>query len=106
MAKDAAIEIAQMKRRSTNRIGMILPVVSSAAALALVLGHVAAGTPPQTDEGTAAHLFQLLILAQLPLVILFTATSDWTRPARSLLVLLVQALAGVAALGALYWSGY
>ncbi|HYI65226.1 MAG TPA: hypothetical protein VEW71_10110 [Allosphingosinicella sp.] len=106
MAKDAAMEVAQMKRRRTNRIGMILPVVFSAAALALVLGHVAAGTPPQADEGTAAHLFQFLIVAQLPLIILFTATADWTRPARSLQVLLVQALAGAGALAALYWSGY
>ena len=31
----------------------------------------------------AAHLFQLLIAAQLPLVTLFLATADWARPARS-----------------------
>lgn len=106
MAKEAEIEIAQMKRRRTNRIGMVLPVVFSTAALALVLGNVAAGVPPQADEGAAAHLFQFLIVAQLPLVILFMATADWTRPARPLLVLLVQAFAGAAALGALYWAGY
>jgi hypothetical protein len=45
------------------------------------------------------HLFQLLIAVQLPLVLLFLATADWTRPARPLLALAVQALAGAAALG-------
>jgi hypothetical protein len=56
-----------------------------------------AGRPPQG----AAYLFQLLIAAQLPLVTLFLATADWTRPARPLL-----ALAGAAAMGALYWARY
>ena len=47
-----------------------------------------------------------LIAAQLPLVLLFLATSDWTRPMRLLLALTVQALALVAALGSLAWAGY
>lgn len=106
MANDAGIDVGRMTRRTTNRICMVLPVVCSIGALALVLGNVAAGVPPQADEGTAAHLFQLLIVVQFPLVILFMATADWTRPARPLLALLVQALAGAAAMGALYWSGY
>ena len=71
-----------------------------------MLGNVAAGMPPQQDEGTSAHLFQLLIAAQLPLVLLFLATSDWTRPMRLLLALAVQALALAAALGSLAWAGY
>jgi hypothetical protein len=61
-----------------------------------------AGRPPQG----AAHLFQLLIAVQLPLVTLFLATADWARPARPVLVLIVQAMPGAAALGALYWAGY
>ena len=93
-------------RHGVNRVLMVVPVLFSVLALALVLGNVAAGVPPQDDEGTSAHLFQLLIAAQLPLVILFLATSDWTRRTRLLLALTVQALAVAAALGSLAWAGY
>ena len=106
MANDAGIDGGRMTRRTINRFCMVLPVACSIGALALVLGNVAAGVPPHPDEGTAAHLFQLLIVVQLPVVILFMATADWTRPARPLLALQVQGLAGAAAMGALYWSGY
>ena len=68
-------------RRGINRILMVAPILCSALALAIVLGNVAAGvSPARKNEGTSAHLFQLLIAAQLPLVLLFLATSDWTRP--------------------------
>jgi hypothetical protein len=89
-----------------NRILMVAPVLCSLLAAGIVLGNVAAGTQRQADEGAWAHLFQLLIAGQLPLVLLFAATANWDRPARPLAALLVQALAGLAALGALAWSGY
>ena len=89
-----------------NRILMTAPVVCSLLAAGIVLGNVAAGARPQADENGWAHLFQLLIAGQLPLVLMFAATADWARPARPLVALLVQALAGLAALGALAWSGY
>ena len=92
--------------RGINRILMALPILFSLLALALVLGNVAAGVPPQADEGLSAHLFQLLIAAQLPLVLLFLATSDWTRRTRLILALTVQTLAVAAALGSLAWAGY
>lgn len=96
----------RIHRTQLNRILMVVPVVFSIIALGLVVVNVAAGVPPQQDEGTAAHLFQLLILAQVPIVLLFIATSDWTRPGRPTRVLAVQALAGIAALGSLAWAGY
>ena len=44
-----------------------LPVVMSLAGLALVLGHVAIyGVTREADEGTAAHLWQLLMAGQMP----------------------------------------
>ncbi len=47
----------------------ILPVAMSIVALALVLGHVAVyGIVHEADEGTPAHLFQLLMAAQVPIV--------------------------------------
>ena len=104
MAPD--IQPSHPGRQRLNRILMIAPIVCSILALALVLGNVAAHVPPQKDEGTAAHLFQLLIAVQLPLVLLFLATADWTRPRRPVLALVAQGLAGLSALGALAWSGY
>ena len=104
MAKEAAA--GRGRPAGGNTILALLPAACSLAALGLVLGNVAAGVPPQADEGMAAHLFQILIAAQPPMVLMFAATADWKRPARPLCVLMAQAFAGAAALGALYWSGY
>src|SRR6478672_7059089 len=93
-------------RTTAHRILAIAPILCSLGALGLVLGNVAAGVGPQADEGTAAHLFQLLIAVQPPLVLAFLVTADWARPARPLRILALQVLAGLAALGALAWSGY
>jgi len=49
-----------------------LPVAMSSIALLLVLVHVATvGVEPQADEGAAAHIWQLLMVAQLPLIAYF-----------------------------------
>lgn len=46
-----------------------LPLAMSALALMLVLGSVLLfGAARQPDEGAAAHLFQLLVIGQVPLV--------------------------------------
>ena len=104
MADDDSMSVTN--RNWVNRILMVVPILFSLLALALVLGNAAAGVPPQADEGLSAHLFQLLIAAQLPLVLLFLATSDWARRTRLFLALTVQALAVAAALGSLAWAGY
>lgn len=97
---------APANRQRLSRVLMVAPAVCSLLALGIVLGNVAAGVERQADEGASAHFFQLLIAVQLVLVPLFAATADWTRPARPLAALMIQALAGLAALGALAWSGY
>ena len=52
----------------------------SFAALALVLGHAAMfGVVHEEDEGTAAHIFQILMVGQLPFVAFFAA--KWLRRA-------------------------
>ena len=49
-----------------------LPVAMSLGALATVLVFVALhGTAPQADEGAAAHIWQLLMAAQVPIVFFF-----------------------------------
>ena len=81
-------------------------VALSAFAAASVLGNVAAGVPRQADENAWAHLYQIAMIAQLPLLALSLAVADWTRRGRVFLLLLVQCAAAAAALGALAWSGY
>lgn len=60
----------------------------------------------EVDEGWQAHLFQLLMVLQIPIVLVFAATANWQQPSRTLLVLGLQAAAWGAALGALYAAGF
>lgn len=76
----------------------------SGAALAVVLVHVAMfGTAREVDEGTAAHLWQLFVAGQLPVITFFAI--KWLpralRPALSILAL--QAIAILAALAPVFF---
>ena len=75
-----------MRRLRLNRAAALLPLLLSALAFALVVANVAAGVSPQPDEDASAHLWQLLMVAQLPLIVLFLATADWRRGGPALLV--------------------
>lgn len=80
-----------------------LPVVMSLAALAVVLVHTAMfGVVREADEGTAAHLFQLLIAGQLPIVAVFAIKWLAQSPRQALQVLALQAAAGLAALAPVF----
>ena len=81
-------------------------VVLSLFAFTIVVANVAAGSPRQADEIAWAHLFQLAMGAQLPLVLFFLALADWRRPQRVIVLLAAQIIAAAAAFGALAWSGY
>lgn len=76
----------------------IAPVVMSFLALALVLGHAAVyGIVPETDEGTPAHIFQILIAAQVPIVAFFAVKWLPRAPRQTLQMLALQAgLVGAA----------
>jgi hypothetical protein len=81
-----------------------LPVAMSLAALATVLIHVALyGPARQADEGAAAHIFQLLMLVQLPIVLFFALKWLPRFPRPALLVLALQAAAGLAALAPVFF---
>ncbi len=81
-----------------------LPLAMSLTALALVLGHAAIfGVVHQADEGTAAHIFQLLMAGQVPLVAFFAVKWLPTHRGQSLRVLALQAGAALAAIAAVYW---
>ena len=48
---------------------VFFPLMMSLVALGMVLIHFAIfGIVDETDEGTAAHIFQLLIVAQVPFI--------------------------------------
>ena len=81
-----------------------LPVAMSAAALGLVIGHIALfGAVREPDEGTAAHLFQLLMAAQVPIVAFFAIRWLPQAPTSALTVLALQIGAAVAAFAPVYY---
>jgi hypothetical protein len=82
----------------------ILPIGMSLAALLLVLIYGLILQPePQEDEGTAAHIYQLLMSVQVPIVSYFAIRWLPRRLRPALLVLALQGLAWLAALAALYF---
>ena len=78
-----------MTRRAWNRSSGLVMIVLSLVALGTVASGYVHRQPPAADEGTAAHLFQLAIVALAPVGVLFLATADWAarpRPVRPLLI--------------------
>ena len=59
--------------------------------------------PPQPDEGTEAHIFQLTIATLFFVFLLFVASADWKQPLRSIRPLAVPTAALILAFGALYY---
>ena len=84
-----------------------LPLAMSLAALLLVLVTVARfpEVVHATDEGTAAHLWQLLMGLQLPIVLWFAVSWLPRAPRQALYVLALQAAAGLAALAPVFLLG-
>ncbi len=65
-----------------------LPIAMSLAALAIVLVHVARyGTAREADEGTAAHLWQIPMAGQIPIILFFAAKWLPRTPRQALQVL-------------------
>ena len=93
-----------MNIRLIKQPSAFLPVAMSLATLAMVLIHAAIfGVVHEADEGTAAHIFQLLMAVQVPVVAFFAL--KWlpraSRPALSVLAL--QAGAALAAIAAVFF---
>ena len=82
-------------KRTVNVWSGWIPVALSAAAIAdLVLALTTGwGQGLHGDEGAAAHLWQLFVGLQVPLILAFLVTADWRRP------LGVMALLGLQVLG-------
>jgi uncharacterized membrane protein HdeD (DUF308 family) len=81
----------------------LLPIAMSLAALTLVLGHAAIfGIVHEADEGAAAHIWQILMAAQLPIVAYFALKWLPRRPRESLQVLTLLAVTWLANFAAVY----
>jgi len=81
-----------------------LPIAMSLVALTTVLGTVARfGVVRDADEGAAAHIFQLLIALQVPLVAYFALRWLPKVPLQALGVLALQACAVLAAMAPVYF---
>lgn len=84
----------------------IIPVALSLAALATVIVHVLlSGGVREADEGTAAHLWQLLMVAQVPVVAFFTIKWLPATPRPALQVLALQVGAALAAMAPVFFLG-
>ena len=87
-----------------KRPSALLPVVMSLAALATVMAYATMfGTARQADEGTAAHLWQLLMAGQLPVVAFFAIKWLPAEPRQAVPVLALQLGAALAALFPVWW---
>lgn len=92
-----------MEVQSINRITWRILIVLSLIALCTVLSGFIYPQVPEPDEGAAAHIFQLAILALVPFGLLFLGTADWRQPARTVRLLAFPAAALLIAFGVLFY---
>lgn len=89
--------MTEQKSLMKNRTAWI-PLMMSLAALLILVGYVAfVGVPekPAKDEGTAAHIFQLLMVGQLPFMGYFAVRNFRKNAGGSLLIIAIQIFAAV-----------
>src|SRR5215467_7753570 len=90
-----------MSEQQINSLsGKILIILSLTALLAVLSGYT---HPPLSDEGAAAHIFQLSVVALVPMILVFLLTADWKTPLWSIRLLALPVVALLLALGALYY---
>jgi hypothetical protein len=90
-----------------KRPSALIPVAMSAVALATVIVHaVRFGVAPEPDEGTAAHLWQLLMAGQVPVLAFFLIKWVPAAPRQALPVLALQIGAALAAMFPVWWLNW
>ena len=83
-----------------------LPIAMSVAAFALLLGHIAfVGTAREPDEEATAHIWQLLMAVQFPVVAFFALKWLPRTPKEALPVLALQVGAALVAMAPVYFLG-
>jgi len=87
-----------------KRPSALIPVLMSLAALTTVVTYATLfGTARQADEGTAAHLWQLLMAGQVPVIAFFAIKWLPVEPRQAVMVLALQVSAAFAALFPVWW---
>jgi hypothetical protein len=95
-----------------NRIAVwqpsaIIPIAMSVAALTVVGVHILmSGTTPQPDEGTAAHIWQLMMAGQAPFIVFYSIKWLPRQPGLAGAVLAAQIGAALAAAAPVYLLGW
>lgn len=80
-----------------------IPMAMSFAALMVVFVRiVVAGIAPEPDEGAAAHIWQLLMAAQIPMLLFFAIKWLPKAPRQALYVLALQVAAIAAAMAPIF----
>ncbi len=80
-----------------------LPVAMSLGALATVLVFLTLNGPaPQADEGAAAHIWQLLMAAQVPIVAFFAFKWVPQSPRQAVPILALQGAAALVAMAPVF----
>lgn len=94
-----------MQESNWRRPSAWLPLIFSVAALAVVLTAIAinGGVPHQSDEGTAAHLWQILMFCNALAIGYFLMKWVAVAPRQSLPILGVQLAAALAAMAPVYF---
>jgi hypothetical protein len=92
-----------MLGQQINRVSWIVLVVLSLISLITVVSGFFQPPQPQTDEGAAAHIFQLSIVAFVPTTLLYLATADWSQPFRTARALALPFVIVLVAFGVLYY---
>lgn len=86
-----------------KRPSSFLPILLSIIAVGLVVVHIATdGIAPQPDEGTAAHLWQLLMAAQMPIAAYFLIRWVPVAPRAALPVFGAQVTAALVAIAPVF----
>jgi hypothetical protein len=97
-SQDRSSAVGGVDFSTFKRPSALIPLAMSLAALSLVLGHTALfGAAREADEGTAAHLWQILMAGQIPVIAFFAIRWLPRAPRQALIVLALQCIAGLAA---------
>jgi hypothetical protein len=92
--------------RLCKKPSAFVPMAMSFSALALVLGGIAMfGVVREADEGAVAHIWQLLLAGQVPILACFVITWLPRVPRQALSVLVLQIAAALAAMAPVYFLG-
>lgn len=94
-----------MTADAVNRLVRPVPLILSLCACALAIGAILSGATRAPDEGWQAHLFQLLMVAQLPFIAIVLLTGRWSEPRRLVVTGAGYALAICAALAPVAIAG-